>query len=638
MSKNKRVLSLILFGIFCCYFSYAQESNNAQPTIEEVVEVVAEPDSADMVEVSLGVEVEEEAANAEFVDFSCVDMALPQVIQLFTRVSGANIVATTTEELEAATVTVELKQVHWKDALQSILHMHNYELVQENQDVEIYAVSMRKPDALPPLAVETLFFKYTTADEMFPIVQNLLIKDTRAKISIFESRNAMVVQSTEDNIRDMKVVLESIDIPGSQVSVETKFIELSDGASKQLGIKWDSLEEFGVGLSAGPFSYARTETVDNNTANGNADWDIRRRSDVLTESADYGGDYNTGDFDVNSALTGFDGDLSPSTIDAGSIESPFSLIDSIDSGQDIISDNLGEFAESIVQSQAAILSVDSLNLVLSALQGTEGVSMISNPKILVASGNKDARFTVGTQEPIIKTTIQYGTTDSPGDKVTAELDTGINTDYISQGYMRTGIELSVIPFVKTDKYIQAEITPSLIRKTDEKVVGDNSWPIISVKEIKTLFTLKSGQTVAIGGLTSSTEEDEVTKIPFLGDIPFIGKYLFSHSKTSTSQNETIIFVTLSIADPDLIEENQGVPQDSELIYKRLLKEQLDRKEFEKEYLELKKATDEKIMAVDESIASSAEETELVDQIEDVESQNIENEIEQNEEAPITSSD
>ncbi len=607
MLKGIRVLFYVMFLLLCINLKL-HAANVISNDVEEVVEVALIPETqADIEEVTFGLDeaAEEEIINEEFVDFSCEDMPLPAVIKLFTRVSGANIIATTTEELQAKVVTVELKQVHWKAALQSILRMHNYELVQENPDVEIYSVAVKQPDALPLLIVETLFFKYTTSDEMFSIVQNLLIKDERAKISLFESRNAMVIQSTEANLRDIKEIIDSIDIPGSQVSIETKFLELSDSASKQLGIKWDSLEEFGVGLAAGPFSYHQTRSTDNSTGNEKTDWDIRRRSDVLAKTADYKGDYTGQDGTANMALPGYEGAYNPDSISGQTapIGSPFSLVDSIDAGQDIVANSLGQFAEKITKSQAAVLNVDTLNLVLSALQRTDGVSMISNPKMLVASGDKNARFTVGEQEPIIKTTIERGTTDSPGDKVTAELDTSINTEYITQGYMRTGIELRVVPFVKTDKYIQAEITPSLIRKTGQKEVEGNSWPVISVKEIRTLFTLKSGQTVAIGGLTSSQEEDVVSKIPFLGDIPFIGKYLFSHSKTSSKQNETIIFVTLSIADPDSIEDNQGIPEQSELVYKRLLKEKLDRKEFEKQYMELKKATDEKLLAVDKSMVS-----------------------------------
>jgi type II secretory pathway component GspD/PulD (secretin) len=575
MLKNIRVLFYIISG---CAFSsvYAQAatvtndivSPSPAELVEEVTEVETVPAdvpvevvSVETEEVSLVSEDVEETVGSELIDFSCVDMALPEVIRLFTRASGANIVATTTEELKEAKVTVELKQVQWKPALNSILNMHNYELIQEDPTVEIYVVGVKQPNALPPISVETMFLKYTTTGEMLPIVKNLLAADdSRAKISVFESRNAMVIKST--------------------------------------------LEEFGVNLSAGPFEYSKMKMTDNATGNENTDWDIRRRADVLAETADYNGNYNGDGSTANGALDGYEGAYNPDSVSGQTSPagSPYSLIDSIDSGQDIVSDSLSQFAENITESQSAILNVDALNLVLSALQRTEGVHMISNPKMLVASGHKDAKFGVGEREPIVKTTIERGTTDSPGDKVTAELDTSINTEYITQGYMRTGIELLVVPFVKTEKYIQAEIAPSLIRKTGEKVVEGNSWPIIAVKEIKTLFTLQSGQTVAIGGLTSSSEEDTVTKIPFLGDIPFIGKYLFSHTSTDHKQTETIIFVTLSIADPDNLDENMGVPEDSKLVYKRLLKQRLDKKEFDKEYNELKNAADEKIRAIEAELS------------------------------------
>ncbi|MDA3798383.1 MAG: hypothetical protein PF692_04800 [Kiritimatiellae bacterium] len=619
MLKNIRVLFYIISG---CAFSsvYAQAatvtndivSPSPAELVEEVTEVETVPAdvpvevvSVETEEVSLVSEDVEETVGSELIDFSCVDMALPEVIRLFTRASGANIVATTTEELKEAKVTVELKQVQWKPALNSILNMHNYELIQEDPTVEIYVVGVKQPNALPPISVETMFLKYTTTGEMLPIVKNLLAADdSRAKISVFESRNAMVIKSTESNLREIREIITSIDIPSSQVSVETKFLELNDRAAKQIGIKWDSLEEFGVNLSAGPFEYSKMKMTDNATGNENTDWDIRRRADVLAETADYNGNYNGDGSTANGALDGYEGAYNPDSVSGQTSPagSPYSLIDSIDSGQDIVSDSLSQFAENITESQSAILNVDALNLVLSALQRTEGVHMISNPKMLVASGHKDAKFGVGEREPIVKTTIERGTTDSPGDKVTAELDTSINTEYITQGYMRTGIELLVVPFVKTEKYIQAEIAPSLIRKTGEKVVEGNSWPIIAVKEIKTLFTLQSGQTVAIGGLTSSSEEDTVTKIPFLGDIPFIGKYLFSHTSTDHKQTETIIFVTLSIADPDNLDENMGVPEDSKLVYKRLLKQRLDKKEFDKEYNELKNAADEKIRAIEAELS------------------------------------
>ncbi len=143
----------------------------------------------------------------------------------------------------------------------------------------------------------------------------------------------------------------------------------------------------------------------------------------------------------------------------------------------------------------------------------------------------------------------------------------------------------MVATVKTDDYIEALINPSLRRllgfkevKISEDVV--NSWPIISLKEIGTTFTLLSGQTVAIGGLTDVQEKKITTRVPFLGRIPILGRF-FSHDEDVKSQVETIIFVTLSVADPERLEENAGVPEDARLVHQRRLKDEAKREEHMK---------------------------------------------------------
>jgi type II secretory pathway component GspD/PulD (secretin) len=240
--------------------------------------------------------------------------------------------------------------------------------------------------------------------------------------------------------------------------------------------------------------------------------------------------------------------------------------DSVDLSQTASSDVSDIFAQTISQNKAAILDVDGFDVVISALKRAEGVTVVSNPKIIVSSGQTNAFFSVGVREPIIKKTIKRGTIDSPGDEIIANLDTQISTDFIRNGYLNTGIELRVIPVVKTDELIEAKIIPSLRRKVGEKTVEGNSWPVISVKEIATQFTLRSGQTVAIGGLTDTVTDREVSSIPVLGAIPIIGKYLFSHEKDVKKQSETIIFVTLSLADASIIKDDAAIPLHSQLIY------------------------------------------------------------------------
>jgi len=142
--------------------------------------------------------------------------------------------------------------------------------------------------------------------------------------------------------------------------------------------------------------------------------------------------------------------------------------------------------------------------------------------------------------------------------VVAQLDNALNTEFIKNGYLETGISLIVAPVVKTDDMIEATIQPKLVRNLNQdKTVTleggfQNSWPRIAMKEITTKFTLRSGQTVAIGGLTDTTDSKTVKKIPLLGDIPLIGKYLFSHTADTKRQVETIILAAsgLSVGTPN----------------------------------------------------------------------------------------
>jgi type II secretory pathway component GspD/PulD (secretin) len=60
------------------------------------------------------------------------------------------------------------------------------------------------------------------------------------------------------------------------------------------------------------------------------------------------------------------------------------------------------------------------------------------------------------------------------------------------------------------------------------------------------------------------------KVPLLGDIPILGRFLFSHSHTEKSQDETIIFVTVGLASPQTIHEKDGLPRESELVHRKLL--------------------------------------------------------------------
>jgi len=518
---------------------------------------------------------------ANLISIALDDVPLEDVVRMFTRISDANIIATATN-LEGR-VTVNLTDVEWQPALRSILDMHNLSLVEKTPGSGVYSIIPKAPDAPEPMLTETIFLKYTTVPDVSKVVGVMLIPG--AAMSQFPSRNAIIVRSTAANLAEIQQVIEGIDKPGKQVCIETKFMELNDQATTKLGIRWDSLEEFGATLGVGPFQ--RTDVAETTTTKDNtrSQWDRRRRLDQVDER------YDVDNVQYEESTTSFQ-ESPPGSGNwiANTVATPTRTVtDSIDTGEEFASDVVNQFSRAIVQQQAAILTVDSLNVVLSALKRLDGVSVISNPKIIVANGDTNAHFSVGEREPIIRKEIQRGTADSPGDIVTAELDTDISTEYIRQGYLETGIDLHVIPTVKTDNLIEAKITPTLRRKIGDKRVEDNTWPIISVKEIKTRFTLKSGQTVAIGGLTDTQNSELVNKVPLLGDIPLLGKYIFSHSEDVTKQVETIIFVTLSLAESSSLVKTDGIPEDAELVHRKLIETQARKQKFQNDLQAIQEA-------------------------------------------------
>lgn len=515
----------------------------------------------------------ETAEGENLINVTVENETLENVVNMFARISGANIV-TTSADL-GGTVTVNMRAVAWKPALSAILDVHNLALAEKLPGSGVYTIVPKTGESQEPLRVEPIFLKFTTVPDIAPMIRSMIGSVSNAAVSELASRNAIVVKTTEANMLEIHKLVGQMDVAGRQVVVETKFMELADGISKKLGIRWDSLDEWGGTLQLDPLDYARSVT----------------RTESRSETDTFNGTYKKR-YDQDGNL--LNDPVSVLQLPDGTVP-PFLLLNTDPSTQLLQTETTSAgttYDKSSSEAQAAVLEMDDFQAVISALNKTEGVTTISNPKLVVASGSRDAYFTVGDREPIIKVEVTRGTEDSPGDTITAELDTSITTEYIKQGYLETGIHLEVIPVVKTENLIEATITPKLVRRVlPDKVVGDNSWPRIAVKQINTTFTLRSGQTVAIGGLTDNLDDKKVSKVPFLGDIPLIGKYLFSHSADIKRQVETIIFVTLSMAEADTLYQEAGIPEEAELVHKQMIRRTHRQEAFEAELEDMRKAAE-----------------------------------------------
>jgi type IV pilus assembly protein PilQ len=542
----------------------------------------------------------------DLINVSVENETLENIVNMFTRISGANIVTSSSDLV--GTVTVNLRGVDWKSALSAILDIHDLALTEQLPGSEVYTIVPKPSGEAIPLIVDTIFLHFTTVPEIQPILSSML-SVSNASISAFSSRNALVIRTSEPNMRQLKSMVKSMDVPGEQVVVETKFIELSDSASSQIGIDWEMLRSFGVTGAIGPFGRSKESLKSRNDNKTRTTTDESESSSSRTISDDNGEEgarlfdlSDTGFEDTDTEFVDHDNDPLTAVIaqtdivptrtelrtlsNLGESLERRSLIDSLTT---TLSSSLDETVSKV---DTAILGVDQLNIVLSALKENADAKVVSNPKLVVASGEENAFFSVGEREPIVKVERRESTQENTGDLLTATLDTSINTDFISDGYLRTGIELKVAPVVKTQELIEAAIEPRLSTLIGQKVVADNSFPIISTKELKTVFTLRSGQTVAIGGLTDTKEFKAVKKVPVLGDIPFIGKYVFSHTSSEERRVETIIFVTLTIADPELLYNEVGIPGDAELTHRDSINSRARREKFEAELEEMEKVSSE----------------------------------------------
>lgn len=192
---------------------------------------------------------------------------------------------------------------------------------------------------------------------------------------------------------------------------------------------------------------------------------------------------------------------------------------------------------------AAIIS-DALNLsifrpdlnlgaTLKALEKKGVVEVLAQPNVLAQDG-KQASFLAGGEYPF---PVVQGTAAGGAGAVTIE-------------FKEYGVRLNFIPTVTPRGTIRLQVAPevSSLDFTNAVEISGFTVPAIAVRNVNTEVELGNGQSFIIGGLLDNRETDTFEKIPFLGDIPILGKFFQSMTKTRTN-TELIVIVTPEIVPP-----------------------------------------------------------------------------------------
>ena len=169
---------------------------------------------------------------------------------------------------------------------------------------------------------------------------------------------------------------------------------------------------------------------------------------------------------------------------------------------------------------------------IQALQ-TEGlVEVLAEPNLLAADG-KEASFLAGGEYPY---PVVSGTSGGAA--------------AVSIQFKEYGIRLNFIPTITPRGTIRLQVAPevSSLDFTNQVTLSGYVVPAITSRKVNTEVELADGQTFVIGGLLDNTETESFQRIPFISDIPILGKLFQSITRTKNN-TELIVIVTPEIVAP-----------------------------------------------------------------------------------------
>lgn len=197
----------------------------------------------------------------------------------------------------------------------------------------------------------------------------------------------------------------------------------------------------------------------------------------------------------------------------------------------------------------------SINNLLMFLKTQGDVYAISNPKIMTLN-NQPALITAGTElfyKTLTTSTLAGGSTGTQS-----------SSEVVSSVF--SGVLLDITPEISKDGTITLRINPS-VSETASVLSADNALrtmpPDLSRRQISSVVSVQDGSRIVLGGLINRKSTNNVTKVPFLGDIPVLG-YLFKQEGISEKVEELVIII-----EPHIVKKDGSNVGLSDLGYSRL---------------------------------------------------------------------
>jgi type IV pilus assembly protein PilQ len=543
--------------VFVFYFSVFTFAAVAGETTRSAGQAKSAPQAAQVVATSLApepaaIEPDLPTTATGNVTFDFKDADITNVLKIISYKSGVNIV--TTPDV-IGNVSVRLSDVPWETAMDIILKTYGFGYQKQGNVILVTKIeNVAKIAAEEPLQVEIITLKFLDAQDAQKILIPLL--SPRGKISVLYNRGQKgwefgTFKIGKDSTSSSALTREAAGATRSEVvsyeknaagetvmkkadfnpSVKSKMLVITDTASSLDRIRSVILPKVDVKPKQVLVETRFMEVNKTKLKDLGVDWGLGSSENAESTAVAVQNIKNNSQAVGGHVLGTVAGALLTSS-------NPYTA-----GGEFVFQKLTGTQFEAIIHT----------------LENDTNTNTLSAPSILTLD-NQEASMLVGYHTPILQSTVTAGTTTS-GATVTQTLDY----------YQEIGIRLNVVPQISEEGYINMIVHPSITSSSDsvdaESTAGDEitvtQYPIIDVREAQTQILLNDGETIVIGGLLKDVKTKTKVGIPFLVNLPWVGKF-FGRDKDNVEKIDLLIFITARI-----IKDNEYSPEELAKLEKRL---------------------------------------------------------------------
>ncbi len=412
-------------------------------------------------------------------------------------------------------ITAEIRNQPWDVALKAILQGHGFATAEDAISgiitVDSYSNILAK-QSLEPLVTRLVPINYAKADSLAAVITKLLVKDcysvtqtqsssstpnnnciTRGAVAANPATNTIIITETPSRITDILSYVQSLDIRTPQVAIKAKIIFVNRTDIENLGISYD----------IGTRNHFLSQLVP--------------RTDPSTlKPVDSNGDGVPDAWGGGQAYSGDRILLGGNTLAA------------------IANANNRVTSPALSLIYSAALGKYSLTSFLDALQEVRLADLQAEPSIVTVD-NREATIQVGQDVPV---RVLDASTASSGDGSSSSIPRATVT------FRPVGIILRVTPHITNNRQILLDVHAE---NSDAQIASSDVGYVFNKQSAVNRLLVRDGETAVIGGLTVTQVSQSRTGIPFLVNLPFIGR-LFGTTRKSEEKRDLLILITPHIVD------------------------------------------------------------------------------------------